>query len=259
MYRASLIAFLSLCLSVGLVAKEPTGELEAIAVNIMTKAFQVADYDTVETLFGKLSPENKVKFLQEAVTLLSNYFNPSISIANLSKEEINQFGETRAKKTQLLGRLTLSLFESATVRLTLNPHHQYLRRVEVMQPTPLIVYELDNHSAPPVANPTPYQTHGGYTVHLTPPPVQQQPIVAPPGHDDGFITLGPYGRVYIKGLNAGEIIDAVNFHLSRFVEQPRVAARHSLSVEMRSLDDAHSDEQIDGEWWRGSVPLNIFR
>jgi len=272
MYRASLIAFLSLCLSVGLVAKEPQSELEAIAVSIMTKAFQVADYDTVETLFGKLSPENKVKFLQEAEAMtLTDTTNmvgkPTISdsmlVATMQAqpdnllEVLERWAEAKQEQTQLLGRLTLSLFESATEEKQSLPN--------TVIPAQAGIQTKDVHTAP--LGP---RLRGGdgknlyqpvYTAVHIPPSVAPPDMApfAPPGHEDGFITLNSYGRLYIKGLNAGEIIDAVNFHLSRFVEQPRVAARHSLSVEMRSLDDAHSDEQIDGEWWRGSVPLNIFR
>jgi len=72
MTRTSLVALLSLCLAAALVAKEPDSqpqsELETIAVNIMTKAFQAAEYKTVEALFDELSPENK-KFLQEMAAM----------------------------------------------------------------------------------------------------------------------------------------------------------------------------------------------
>ena len=40
---------------------------------------------------------------------------------------------------------------------------------------------------------------------------------------DGFITLGSYGRVYISGLTVNETRDAIEFHLSRFLDHPQVA------------------------------------
>jgi len=87
-------------------------------------------------------------------------------------------------------------------------------------------------------------------------PDDVQTPVAPPGmspfvprHDDGFITLNSYGRVYIKGLNASEIIDAINFHFSRFItnEKRKRVWLNDASNPIRG--------EIQGEWWRGSVPL----
>jgi len=40
---------------------------------------------------------------------------------------------------------------------------------------------------------------------------------------DGFITLGTYGRVYVSGLTVDEARDAIEFHLSRYLDHPRVA------------------------------------
>jgi polysaccharide export outer membrane protein len=40
---------------------------------------------------------------------------------------------------------------------------------------------------------------------------------------DGFITLGSYGRVYVSGLTIDEARDAIEFHLSRFLDHPQVA------------------------------------
>ena len=40
---------------------------------------------------------------------------------------------------------------------------------------------------------------------------------------DGFITLGSYGRVYVSGLTVDEARDAIEFHLSRFLDHPQVA------------------------------------
>ena len=214
MIRTSLVAFLFLGLAVGLIAKEPDSELEAITVSIMTRAFQVGDYDTVEALFGKLSPENKKKFLQDALVMsevglgvdsvaatpqtsldLALIMRSKSTSNNEAPEIIERWAEQKRKQTQLLGRLTLSLFEPAA-------GEKVQVAVEVMQPTPLIVHELDYHSVPqtppihhpyhqpvytaahlpppavpPVPHFTPYQTHGGYTVHHPFP--MQQPIVAP--------------------------------------------------------------------------------
>ena len=111
---------------------EPKLDLEKIAVNIMTKAFQVADYDTVEVLFGKLSVENKKTFLQEAVgmtmmmsdmsetsmprTLMDTaFFALMMNEPAKQHETIERWSAQKSKQTQLLGRLTLSLFEQAAV------------------------------------------------------------------------------------------------------------------------------------------------
>jgi len=40
---------------------------------------------------------------------------------------------------------------------------------------------------------------------------------------DGFITLGPHGRVYVSGLTIDECRDAIEFHLSKSFEHPQVA------------------------------------
>ena len=40
---------------------------------------------------------------------------------------------------------------------------------------------------------------------------------------DGFITLGPHGRVYVNGLTLDECRDAIEFHLSKSFEHPLVA------------------------------------
>ena len=187
MYRTSLTIFLSLWLAVGLVAKESQPELEGITVKIMVNAYLATDYDTVETLFHKLSTENKEKFLKEAVDLLDQLFDARVCLSNLPEVELKQFGESgslQIKRTQLLGRLTLSLFEES-----------------VKEPQRAAsVAERNLRVAQPVA---PF---------------------SPPGHDDGYITLGSYGRVYIKGLDAGEIMDAVKFHLSKFIPNGKKAA-----------------------------------
>jgi len=130
---------LSLFLSAMLVAKapasEPSGELESIAINVMAAAYQVADYDTVETLFDKLSLENKKKFLQKATvlskvdtgsmenppnTLVDARFAIEYAVATqfatdmaTPAEVLEQWMEAKTEQTQLLGRLTLSLFEQS--------------------------------------------------------------------------------------------------------------------------------------------------
>ena len=40
---------------------------------------------------------------------------------------------------------------------------------------------------------------------------------------DGYITLGSYGRVYVNGLTVEECKNAVEFHLSKHFEEPKVA------------------------------------
>ena len=40
---------------------------------------------------------------------------------------------------------------------------------------------------------------------------------------DGYITLGSYGRVYVSGLTVDEARDAIELHLSSFLEHPQVA------------------------------------
>lgn len=56
--------------------------------------------------------------------------------------------------------------------------------------------------------------------------VDGQHIVSP----DGFVTLGSYGRVWVNGLTVEECQKALSFHLSTFLEKPRV------SVEIKSMD-----------------------
>jgi hypothetical protein len=126
MYRASLVAIASLFLSAALVAQEAQSELDTVAVQIMVKAYQVADYDTVETLFHKLSLENKKQFLKEAIettesmlgempsTTMDAIFYSLISAAGTDQTPavLGQYVEQKRYQTQLLGRLTLSLFEA---------------------------------------------------------------------------------------------------------------------------------------------------
>ena len=73
MIRTTFLAFaLAAALAANAPANEPTADLEAIATKIMTKAFQNGDYETVEALFDKLSPENKKKFLHEREAKVSS-------------------------------------------------------------------------------------------------------------------------------------------------------------------------------------------
>ena len=121
-----------------LVTKTPAADpdLEAIAVGVMKAAYQVADYDTVEALFDKLSIDNKKEFLREALTMsevkigedLKNLPQTFVDAAVLtqymfaSQDEAKQatipdvferWIESKSEQTQLLGRLTLSLFEQS--------------------------------------------------------------------------------------------------------------------------------------------------
>jgi hypothetical protein len=132
----SFVLFLSLLLSAVPVTKaqaaDPPIDLEMLAVEIMVKAFQVNDYETVELLFDKLSLENKKKFLQEAVEMIVTDFESPIDgtlvdvmyygLLQLFSEIIDESGEPycttfssfidlKGQQTQLLGRLTASLFE----------------------------------------------------------------------------------------------------------------------------------------------------
>ena len=227
MYRISLIAIASLFISAVLVAKAPAAEplpdVEVYAVKIAINAYQVGDYDTAETLFHKLSLENKKMFLQAAVVMSEVVLGRDVSTlpqtfvdfsffvsADTSRgqkiemekvpEMLEQWAEQKRKQTQLLGRLTLSLFEQPAV---VTPYHTH---------------------GGVAAMPQPYQSQKPMMIHPSAPqpaPPSMSPVVVP-GHDDGFITLGSYGRVYIKGLEASEIIDAVKFHLSKFLDNPRL-------------------------------------
>ena len=71
MFRMPLIALLSMLLAVPVLAQSAalSVDLEAVAVKIMLKAFQVGDHDTVETLFDKLSLESKKQFLYKATEI----------------------------------------------------------------------------------------------------------------------------------------------------------------------------------------------
>jgi len=40
---------------------------------------------------------------------------------------------------------------------------------------------------------------------------------------DGFISLGSYGRVYVRGLTLEEARDAIEYHLSSYLDHPQVA------------------------------------
>jgi hypothetical protein len=150
MYRASLVAIASLFLSAALVAQEAQSELEAFALKITINAYQVGDYDTVETLFHKLSLENKKMFLQVAIVMSEVVFGKDIDmlpqtfvdvaftvVTNTEREPkpkmedmpavLMQWAEIKKRQTQLLGRLTLSLFEpSAKERKSggLTPPHE---------------------------------------------------------------------------------------------------------------------------------------
>ena len=139
MSRIACVA-LSLFLSAMLVAKAPAADpdLEAIAVGVMKAAYQVADYNTVEALFDKLSINNKKDFLREALTMSAVIFGRNLRegelpqtfldlgftvIANTEREPkpkmedmpemFERWAMQKSEQTQLLGRLTLSLFEQS--------------------------------------------------------------------------------------------------------------------------------------------------
>jgi hypothetical protein len=135
MYRISFIVLASLVLAVPSLAQNAAKPLstieqtlESVAVKIMVKAFQVGDYNTVETLFDHLSLENKTKFLGDVVEMtitdrakledsnvkcvfLDTVFSLAISEAatNATAEMFGAYMAEKACQTQLLGRLTVSL------------------------------------------------------------------------------------------------------------------------------------------------------
>ena len=138
MHRTTFLT-ISLLLAIALTAKvhatEPTVDLQTTAVKIMLKAFQVGDYETVETLFDKLTRENKEKFLHEATemadfvlklmvdidpdeaakTILDNVFLFSFNtLAEQGEvdeiyEMFGEYTDSKVEQTQLLGRLAVSL------------------------------------------------------------------------------------------------------------------------------------------------------
>ena len=212
MYRTSLLVLISLLLAVPAFAQtpaEPSVDLEAVAVKIMVKAFQFGDYETIETLFEKLSLENKIKFLQDVAelaiilrseidnavtkegypirsTVVDSLFLVLVTVESIDKTSFTnlcaEYQAEKVRQTELLGRLTASLLEqteSTAPAVVQTPKPQFL---------PV---------APPIA-------------------------IAVPASDDGFITLGSYGRVYIKGLSALEMKDIINFHLTKYAEHPPV-------------------------------------
>ena len=68
---------------------------------------------------------------------------------------------------------------------------------------------------PPMAVPAPFA-----------PPQMMDPQPTVGNHTIGpdvSITLGSYGRVYVNGLTVEECRDAIEFHLSRYFENPKVA------------------------------------
>ena len=156
MFRMPYIAIVSLFLAVPAIAQNPAAEppvcLEATAVKIMLKAFQVGDHDTVEMLFAKLPLESKKKFLHEATEAATVCIKKmitendgdlaalpfadmqfAISLAMMQvgsgthdtkqRAEIFQFmlemfgnyAVLKKEQTQLLGRLTASLLGQEAV------------------------------------------------------------------------------------------------------------------------------------------------
>jgi len=138
-HRISFIAFSSLFLAAVLAAKapaaEPAADLEttALAVQIMMQAFRAGDYETVETLFGKLPLENKKQFLKEALefsdisncpegivenTIMDSKWCGAIVLHEKPDhipviiELFDNYASEKTAQTQLLGRLAASLFDT---------------------------------------------------------------------------------------------------------------------------------------------------
>jgi hypothetical protein len=125
MHRIVLILLLTLLLALSAwsqTSAEPPADLETVAIKIMVKAFQVGDYETVETLFDNLSLENKVIFLRDAVemtvttdkedkgTLVETTFMQAVGAApDDISVALATYLTAKARQTQLLGRLTASL------------------------------------------------------------------------------------------------------------------------------------------------------
>jgi len=190
MYRISIIAIASLFISAVLVAKAPAAEplsveppnLETVMFRVMVAAFSVNDYETIETLFDKLSPEDKKRFLFGAATMADD-----------------------KNATKFLARLTLSLFEQPAA---ITPQVAVYSAHPVYQPLPSI--HNSYHPVPVKLYQYPPQ------VGLTAPPAYV-PFV--PGNDDDYLDLSPHGRVYVKGLSADERREAINSHLSQYIEE----------------------------------------
>ena len=226
MIRTFLLAFatpflLALFAAV-VVAEEPTADLENIALQIMTQAIILDDCETVETLFDKLSLENKKMFLQAVATIPL----------------------TQSTQTQLLGRLTLSLFEpsktektqvvtcepcepaccapAGTVQ-TLTRGNEIDIRVNEQELVPVVFVNI-----PHVENIQ--KINGNYTID-----------------PDGYITFGYGGRAYVDGLTVEECQKAIEFHFSKYkytsVPQPQPMAPfqvHQMCEEARlaTIEDA---------------------
>ena len=168
MIRTSLLALTTLFFAAALVAEEPTVDLETTVLEIMHTAFCIGDYDTVESLFDKLSPNRKKNFLQDACKLAAGemipgrFFDCSLLDVNFQRrnrdlqkmmndatvEERTNIQETFAsnvtddylpkkiEQTQLLGRLTLSLFEpSAMAEHVAVSRHENVYYVVFQSPT----------------------------------------------------------------------------------------------------------------------------
>jgi hypothetical protein len=168
MIRTSLLALTTLFFAAALVAEEPTVDLETTVLEIMHTAFCIGDYDTVESLFDKLSPTRKKNFLQDACKLAAGemipgrFFDCSLldvifqrrnrdlqkMMNDATVEERTTIQETFAsnvtddylpkkiEQTQLLGRLTLSLFEpSAMAEHVAVSRHEKVYYVVFQSPT----------------------------------------------------------------------------------------------------------------------------
>jgi len=152
MFRIPLIALVTLALAIPAFAQSKPVDLETVAVNIMLKAFEFGDYNTVGTLFDKLPLESKKQFLHQATEIATvDVFQKVIKnggdlaavpftdmrymsmFAMLKLGEIDgdletkgKFGEfasrilkayanAKMEQTLLLGHLTASLLEESAV------------------------------------------------------------------------------------------------------------------------------------------------
>ena len=235
MIRTTFLAFtLAIALAANAPANEPTVDLETAILEIMTTAFCVGDYDTVETLFDKLSSDGKKKFVQEGsafaagkriggngidCTLVDGMFqrvNQQYASMDVTLDKFmsflyKEYLPQKMEQTQLLGRLTLSLFEQSA--------HQIVKPMRLLTQGNaieivcvdgnIILLSEDSHDPPIVSVNLPHlenreQINGKYTIG-----------------PDGFLTFGYGGRVYIEGLTIDECRNAIEFHFAKYNVLPQ--------------------------------------
>jgi len=260
MIRIPLLAFASIFLSATLVANEPASkpanELETTAIQVAMMAYQVGDYETVETLFDKLSLESQKGFLQKAVEMskmpipaelpqtfldmaffthyaLASHDPKGIENAMKLPEQIENWAEEKQKQTQLLGRLTLSLFEQAKKD---KPHVATYPPVAVprpFEPAPPQFLKPESERQIVVLSEKPFASFDlTGKEHL--PHLAGCYFIGP----DGYITLGSYGRIYVEGLSADECRDAIEFYLSKHAERSRTAGNSEVIL----------PESVNAQW-----------